>query len=248
MVHVYKAEPERHTVLAVHGFGTSGRCFRHSAPFLNERGISVVAPDQLNFGDSEKPQDGYSLHLYAQLIQETCLELDLERPFLLGHSAGGKVAAATAALFPDTFRGLILVNTGGFSILAPVLLMADTPLFHLADTEFFRRRILRRFKVHDTIETPEQWEAFRRFQGDNAALDIDRSGLRSKVRAIRLPTRVIWGMQDRMIPPGTIRRIASDIPHADIIEMRDSGHSPLSDAPAEFAGHVSDFLEAAPPS
>jgi pimeloyl-ACP methyl ester carboxylesterase len=242
MVHFFEAEPASHTVLAIHGFGTSGRSFRHTAPFLNAQGVRIVAPDQLNFGDSEKPQAGYSLRLYAQLAVETCLACSLERPWLMGHSAGGKVAAATVGLYPDHFSGLILVNSGGFSVLAPVLLLADTPLFHLADTRFFRRHILRRFSIAETIEAPEQWEAFRRFQGDNAALDIDRSGLRTKVQSIRLPTAVIWGLKDRMIPAGTPRRIQRDIPHAKVIEMPDSGHSPMYNEPERFAGHVADFM------
>ena len=52
------------------------------------------------------------------------------------------------------------------------------------DRPFFRKRILRPFKIAETIETPEQWEAFRRFHGCNAALDIDRSELRQQVRSI----------------------------------------------------------------
>ena len=241
-VHSFVALRERRSILAIHGFGTSGRSFRHAAPTLTDAGITVVAADQLNFGESEKPEAGYSLHLYAQLAVETCEAMGLERPFLLGHSAGGKIAAVTAALFPDLFSGLILVNTGGFSVLAPVLLLADTVLFRLADSPFFRKRILNRFQIADSVETPDQWESFRRFQGENVALDIDRCDLRPSVRSISMPTQIIWGMKDRMIPSGTIKRIVRDIPHATVAEMPDSGHAPLHDNPEAFAKLVTDFV------
>lgn len=243
MVHSFPAEDERHSLLAIHGFGASGLSFRHAAPMLTDAGISIISPDQLNFGESDKPEAGYSLHLYAQLALETSTAMSLKRPVLLGHSAGGKIAAVTAALFPDAFSGLILVNPGGFSVLAGVLLLADSPLFHLADTSFFRRRILNQFRIAETVEAPEQWEAFRRFQGENFALDIDRSGLRQSVRSISMPTMVIWGSRDRMIPRGTLKRIVRDIPHAKVVEIDDSGHSPMHDNPVEFSRHVISFLE-----
>ncbi len=243
VIRTFPADVERHCLLAIHGFGTSGRSFRHAAPALNEAGVTIVAPDQLNFGESEKPEDGYSLRLYAQLAVEAKNASGIDRPFLLGHSAGGKLAAVTAALFPGEFRGLILVNSGGFSILAPILLLADTPLFHLMDRPFFRKRILRPFKVSETVETPEQWEAFRRFHGCNAALDIDRSGLRQQVRSIEMPTLVIWGRRDRMIPRRTPARISRDIPHALLVEMEESGHTPMHDDPAGFSRHVVSFLD-----
>jgi len=243
MVHSFPAKTERHSLLAIHGFGASGQSFRFAAPMLTEAGVSIVAPDQLNFGESERPEGGYSLYLYAQLTLEASTAMELERPFLLGHSAGGKIAVVTAALFPDAFSGLILVIPGGFSVLARVLLLADSSLFRLVDTPFFRKRILSRFRIAETVEAPEQWEAFCRFHGENASLDIDRSGLRQSVRSISMPTLVIWGARDRMIPRGTLKRIGRDIPHAKIVVMDDSGHSPMYDDPDEFSRLVIAFLE-----
>lgn len=243
MVHSFPADVERHSLLAIHGFGTSGQSFQYAAPMLTDAGISIIAPDQLNFGESEKPEEGYSLHLYAQLALETSTAMQLEHPFLLGHSAGGKIAVVTAALFPDAFSGLILVNPEGFSALARLLLMADSSLFRLVDTPFFRKRILSRFRISETVETPEQWEAFCRFHGENAALDIDRSGLRQSVRSISMPTLVIWGTGDRIIPRGTVKRIVHDIPHATIAKMDGSGHSPMYDDPEEFSRLVIAFIE-----
>jgi len=233
----------RHVVLALHGFGTSGASFRHVAPRLSAHGLRVVAPDQLGFGDSEKPVGVYSLDLYTKLTIGIADAMDLERPFLLGHSAGGKVAAATVAAYPERFRGLILVNSGGFSLLAPVLLLADTQVFRIIDHPLFRRRILRRFQIAQSVANPTQWEAFRRMRGNNRALDIDAAGYREAVRAIRIPVQLIWGLKDRMLPRSTPKRILRDLPHAQYDPMPSSGHTPMRDEPEIFSRHLIDFIE-----
>jgi len=233
----------RATVLALHGFGTTGHSFRYTVSQFVNRNVRLIAPDQLGFGGSDKPVGVYSLDLYTDLTRETADHFGLVRPFLLGHSAGGKVAAATVARFPDRFAGLILVNTGGFSVLAPVLLLADTALFRLADRPFFRKQILRPFQVAQTVETPEQWEAFRRIRGNNAALDIDKAGYRAAVRAIQIPTLLIWGRKDRLLPKSTPRRVLRDIPHAKLVSMPGSGHAPFRDEPGLFAETVLRFVD-----
>jgi pimeloyl-ACP methyl ester carboxylesterase len=250
MVEGYRHRIRRHApesgvrgeILALHGFGTSGLSFRHAAPHLTREGIHLIAPDQLGFGESEKPEGVYSLELYVRLTVGLAEAAGLDRPFLLGHSAGGKIAAATVAKHPDRFRGLILVNTGGFSVLAPVLLLADTPLFSVIDRPFFRRRILGQFDIAQTVESPEQWEAFRRIRGNNRALDIDAAGYREAVRSIKLPVLLIWGLKDRMLPRGTPKRVLRDLPQTKIILMPESGHTPMRDDPERFAGHVLEFV------
>lgn len=232
----------RAEVLALHGFANSGLAFREIAGLLGRDGIRLVAPDQLGFGRSDKPERIYSLDLYTRLTLGLADSLDLERPFLLGHSAGGKVAATTIALYPERFQGLILVNSGGFSVVAPLLRLADTPLFHIIDLPFFRNRILKAFQVSRAVERPEQWEAFRRIRGNNTALDVDAAGYRESIRKISVPTLVIWGLKDRMLPRGTAKRVLRDIPHADFEPLPDSGHTPMRDEPERFAELVSAFI------
>lgn len=248
VVHAHRPSGRvRHDVLALHGFGTSGTCFRHAAPYLSACGVRVTAPDQLGFGASEKPDGVYSLDLYTRLTVGVADAFELERPFLLGHSAGGKVAAATVAKHPGRFRGLILVNSGGFSLLARILLLADTPLFRIVDHPVFRRRILLHFDIGRSVESPRQWEAFRRMRGNNRALDIDAAGYREAIRAIRSPVQLIWGEKDRMLPRSTPRRILRDLPHAEYVRMPDSGHAPMRDQPERFSRHVIDFIRRVDP-
>ena len=237
--------PRTSALVALHGFGVTGyRTFRRVAPQLEEAGLAVYAPDLLGFGGSEKPEKGYSLHQYAALTRSFAETLGLERPFLLGHSFGGKVAAAAVALYPERFGGLILVNPGGFSVLAPWLpLVADAPgVAWLFQQKWFVRRVLPRTPLGSVFPDQASIRQFLRWRGAHRALDLDHAGVRPALRRLRLPTLLLWGNDDPILPASTVRRLLRDLPHADIRRIPDAGHAPTKDQPEAFADAVSAFL------
>ena len=247
--HTYHAwlpkAPRTSALVALHGFGVTGyRTFRHVAPQLEEAGIPMYAPDLLGFGGSEKPESGYSLRRYAALTLAFTEALGLERPFLLGHSFGGKVAAATVAIYPDRFAGLILVNPGGFSVFAPWLpLVADTPgVAWLFRQDWFARRVLPRTPLGSVFPDQANIEQFLRWRYAHRALDLDYAGLRPALRHLTLPTLLVWGDDDPILPRSTVRRLLRDLPHADVRMISDAGHAPMKDQPEAFAEVVSAFL------
>ena len=204
-------------LIALHGFGTTGyRTFRYVAPGLGRVGVPLYAPDLLGFGGSAQPADGYSLRRYASLAVAFADALGLERPFLLGHSFGGKVAAATVALHPHRFAGLVLVNPGGFSVLArwmpPV---AEAPLTRwLFRQGWFVRHVLPRTPLGPVFPDVASIEQFLRWRRSHRALDLDHAGLRPALRRTDVPILLLWGEDDPILPPSTVRRILRDLPHA----------------------------------
>ncbi len=96
------ADTDSPPVLALHGFGLDGRrSFRSVAAPAAEHGIALHALDLLGLEASDGPARVYSLQLYAALIAEYAATLD-RPPVLVGHSIGGKIAAATAVLLPPS--------------------------------------------------------------------------------------------------------------------------------------------------
>ena len=247
--HVYHAwlpEGARTSALvALHGFGTTGyRTFRYAAPGLSRAGVSLYAPDLLGFGGSDQPAGGYSLRQYAALAVAFADALRLERPFLLGHSFGGKVAAATVALHPERFAGLVLVNPGGFSAWArwfpPV---AEAPLTRwLFRQGWFRRRVLPRTPLGPVFPDGASIEQFLRWRRSHRALDLDGAGLRAALRHADVPALLVWGDADPILPPSTVGRILRDLPHADVGRLAGAGHAPMKDQPERFAEAVAAFL------
>lgn len=242
-------EPRTPPVVALHGFGTTGRrTFRYLSASLTKAGVPLYALDLLGFGGSDKPDDGYSLERYAALTTAFCAHLGLDAPVLLGHSMGGKIAVATAALHEDAFAGLGLINSAGFSRYArwlPYVAEADWTLA-LLEQPWVRRHVLPRTPLGPVLGEPEQHAAFLRLRDAHFDLDLDHAGLREPVRRLTLPTLVVWGLADPILPPSTLRRLRRDLPHAEIVTFADAGHAPMKEHPRAVGEAVARFVASLP--
>lgn len=243
--HVYQHAASTNDALplvALHGFGVTGRSFRFVAPGLAEAGVRTVAPDLLGFGGSDKPNRGYSLHRYARLTDGLRRKLDLERPFLLGHSFGGKIALATAVQYPEQYAGLILVATAGFNRLDRLAGWADGPVAG-AFLRPWATRLARRFAIGQVVADPESLTALRRFNGSFGALDLHATGIIDRLRGIDLPVLVVWGEHDRITPPRHAYRVTRALPHARLVTLSGAGHVPMRDRPERFVEEVTAFMK-----
>ena len=108
------SQPNGHTVLLLHGKNFSASYWEPTIRFLTERGYRVIAPDQIGFGKSSKP-DGYQ-YSFHQLATNTGAVLDaagVTRISVVGHSMGGMLATRFALMHPDRVEKLVLVNPIG---------------------------------------------------------------------------------------------------------------------------------------
>jgi pimeloyl-ACP methyl ester carboxylesterase len=99
-------------VVLLHGWGGSVQSFRPVFNRLCEKN-RVYAIDLPGFGRSDPPAADWSTPEYAKLVTEILDNLDLERPHILGHSFGGKIALYIAAHYPKRISKLILVDSAG---------------------------------------------------------------------------------------------------------------------------------------
>lgn len=246
--HTYDAwlpeRPRTRPVVALHGFGTTGyRTFRYVAPHLSAAGVPLYALDLLGFGRSERPEGLYSLERYAGLLQGFGETLPLDRPILLGHSLGGKVAAAAAATAPDAFGGLILTNPGGFSPWTPLLpaLAGAGWVLWLFRQDWFFHHVLPRTPLGAVFPDEQSREQLFRLRHSHRALDLHHTGFHPRLRSLSLPTLVLWGEDDPILPPRTVRRIRQALPHAHVHLLPRAGHAPMKDQPHDFTQAVLTF-------
>ena len=99
-------------LVLIHGMAGSSATWRFVMPTLAER-FTVVAPDLVGHGDSEKPRGDYSLGAFASGVRDLLLALGHERATLVGQSLGGGVAMQFAYQFPERCERLVLVSSGG---------------------------------------------------------------------------------------------------------------------------------------
>ncbi|MEO7523161.1 MAG: alpha/beta fold hydrolase, partial [Ferruginibacter sp.] len=101
------------TIVLFHGKNFDGYYWKEVIPFLSGLGYRVIVPDQLGFGESDKPNIHYSFHQMAANSKALMDTLHIEKLILLGHSMGGMLAARFALMYPSHTEKLILENPIG---------------------------------------------------------------------------------------------------------------------------------------
>src|SRR6201985_513781 len=99
-------------ILLIHGIGDNSTTWQTVQTALAQR-FTVIAPDLLGHGRSDKPRADYSVAAYANGMRDLLSVLDIDRVTVVGHSLGGGVAMQFAYQFPQLVERLILVAAGG---------------------------------------------------------------------------------------------------------------------------------------
>lgn len=245
-------------VLLVHGLFASGYCWRHTAARLAES-YRVYNLDLLGFGRSDMPPDAdYSQSAQARRVLQTVAGLGLEGVRLVGHSMGGEIAVRAVLQDPRPFRQLVLVAADGFR--RPFRPWTRHLLSHpymgwfvrrTFDEKHFRHSI--RTVVHDhRIYTPEMvaayCEPYKRPEFPEAMrrLAHDREGGLSpdECRAITLPTLLLWGERDFIVPRRIGDRYKDVLPNARYRTRAQCGHMPMEEHPEWLNGEILNFFAA----
>lgn len=246
-------------VVFVHGFGASSHAWRQVVERLPGR--RTVALDLYGFGWTERPpgRAPYTRQGQVDLVRAVLDRLGVARADLVGHSYGGSVAAAFAAAYPERLRSLVLVDaahpeyprrrrTRAARWRALVALYVDRAL-----RPGRVRRGLERSLADDAVATPELVAAYldrlavegarRAFRGLTAPLPAGLSdGPVVDPSQLSVPTLVVWGEEDALIPAADGRRAAERMPCGRFVALPGAGHLPMEEKPAELAAALRDFL------
>ncbi len=255
-------------LLLLHGFAASTFSWREVMTPLTTMAGTVVAFDRPAFGLTERPMPGdwrgenpYSTESQVALTTGLMDTLGWARAILVGNSAGGTVALLTALEHPERVDALILVDAaiyaggGTPAIVRPLL---RTPqMRHLGP--LIARRIqawgedFARSAWHDPSQlTPEIWVGYKKpLQAENwdrALWELTRasrrrSDLEERLTDVTMPTLVITGDDDRIVPTEQSIRLAEALPNATLVVIPDCGHVPHEECPEAFLEAMRDFLE-----
>lgn len=267
----YRGAGDGPVVVLVHGITSSSASWEPVMAGL-AREHTVIAPDLMGHGESAKPRGDYSLGAYASGVRDLLLALGHEHATFVGHSLGGGVAMQLAYQFPERCERLVLVDSGGLGRDVSPLLRAATlpgselvlPLLAAAGVLDAGRtvgRLLGRIGLrvgtdvgemargHASLNDPEARSAFVNTlrtivePGGQRVSAVDRLYLAAEV-----PTLIVWGGRDRIIPIEHGRAAAQLIPGARFEVFDDAGHFPQLDHPQSFLDVLLDFLETSEPA
>jgi len=251
-------------LVLLHGYGDSYATWEGWAKVLEER-FRVISLDLPGHGLSAAPAD-YQLDAdaYAQLVVDFAQQLQLPRFALAGNSMGGGITWKVGLLAPKKLWALVLVdaagwpaNTGGGSpSLAFRVLQHPVGrwvLAHIDNTPLIQQGLSA--QVYDkSLITPElvkRWADYQLYPGHRTILMSGSPASHSqataeKLAAIKLPTLVLHGEYDPLIPLENGRKFASAIAGAQLITYPNVGHLPQREIPEKSAADVAAFLTKLP--
>lgn len=263
-------------LLLIHGFGANLNQWRHNLPALS-RAAPVYAIDLLGFGDSEKAATLYGAELWAAQVSDFIQQVIGQPVALVGHSLGALVALTATHNHPDWVRQLALITlpleanredlVAGWvaalalrveSLVANPLLMRS--LFALVRRPGILRRALAGiYTVAERVDD-DLVNLFALPPCDRGAARtlcyLVRSrtdpsfspSVKDMVATLAVPTLLLWGDQDRVIPVALAAGLAALSPHISLEVVPDAGHCLYDETDADFNDRVKAWLRGAPPS
>lgn len=263
MVHLRDEGPRDDPVpiVLLHGTSDSLHTWDGWAQVLRKQ-RRVIRFDLPGFGLTGPNRSGdYTIAAYVQFVGAVLDRLGLRQCVLGGNSLGGEIAWRTALAAPQRIRQLLLVDAGGYPVLAPEIPLA-LRLARIEPARMLLEHLLPRGLVQSSVRnvygdpakvTPELVDRYydmalragnRRALGQR--LRAQTSDQSARIRELALPTLVLWGAQDRLIPVLSGQRFASDIAGARLVVFDGLGHLPHQEDPARTIAELEGFLGITP--
>ena len=244
-------------VIFIHGLAASIYAWRKNLAPVAAAGFRVVAFDNRGFGFSAKPVHGYANADYVRLVIALMDSLRIADAVLVGHSMGGAIAAQVALEHPHRVRGLVLLAAAiGPGTRAPTLWrLCRWPAFGSMLMRLRGRsltaRVLKSTYADPAKVTEQDVDQYYAPVADpdfgRALLAMLREfrfdTLEGRLGTLTAPTLLLWGEQDRWVPPGVGRRLASQLLRAAFVTVPHAGHSLQEEAAEEVNRLLITFLK-----
>jgi pimeloyl-ACP methyl ester carboxylesterase len=228
-------------------------------PFLAEH-FQVIVFDNRGVGQTDKPSGPYTAQMLAADTAGLLSALGIESAAIAGHSMGGFIAQAMALDFPEKVNALILCSTNfGGPRHVPITPEAMAVLGDLTSDPL--TRFTNGLKVSTAPgwaeanpDIVEEWTAWREanpldlagYQSQMAiglALVTEEAAFEHRLSAISLPTMIIFGAHDKVVPPENANLLAEQIPGSQITIIPNAGHFFCVEVPETASRIIVDLLK-----
>ena len=258
-------------LLLLHGITNSSQTWEPAAGALADR-FTIVAPDLLGHGNSATPRGDYSLGAHASGVRDLLSALGHDRVTVVGHSLGGGVAMQFAYQFPERCERLVLVSSGGLGREVHLLLRAAAlpgadwvlPVITSRGVRGVGNGIaaaLRHGRIAPKGDLGVLANGFSSLQNGGSRQAflhtlravIDTGGQRVSAHnrlhlAAQLPTLIVWGERDSIIPLAHGQAAHEAMPGSRFEVFPGAGHMPHHHDPERFAATLADFCASTEPA
>jgi 2-hydroxy-6-oxonona-2,4-dienedioate hydrolase len=235
------------TILLIHGLGGSAERWLRVIPILSPK-YRVIAPDMIGFGYSDKPSVDYTIEFFGKFLSAFIDTLRLKTVILVGTSLGGQIAAECTNINNAIGKLVLVAPSGGMkqstAAVDAYMMAALYPNDASARTAFemmSNSGTVDEFTVSDFVKRMSIPNAKLAFI--SSALGIKNSKIDESLQKIMVPTLLVWGKEDRVIPIEHAKQFVASIRNCKFLELNDCGHLPHVEKPDIFSESILEFLD-----
>ena len=253
-------------IVLIHGLSSSMGFWEYQVPELAKH-HRVLALDLPGYGASGRPDAPCTPPWYADVVSDWMFAVGLEKAAIMGHSMGGQIAMELALTHPERVDRLVLSAPAGFEAFSPGTkrfmksFWTEGRAMESSEEQVranFQTMVFNRMDdgVERMIQERVRLGQSPRFAGTSVAVSRSVAGMvdfpiGERARNITVPTLIIYGTEDRMIPNpvftgGRTREIAERghrlISQSRLVLIEGAGHTVHHDSPKAFNAAVAEFL------
>ena len=237
-------------LVLIHGLGASAERWESVIPNFGKH-FTVYVPDLIGFGLSDKPSVDYTTDLFVKFLSSFLDEVGVKTATVIGSSLGGQIAIEYASANPQSVEKLILVSPAGAMkqstpALDAYIMAALYPDSTTAQNAFsimtgnnkeISQSTVDGF-IHRMLLPNAKYAFMSTILGMKNAPEIS-----TKLEVLQIPTLVIWGELDPVIPIKYAEYFVQNIRDCRFYQMENCGHTPYVEDPKEFIKIALDFLK-----
>jgi pimeloyl-ACP methyl ester carboxylesterase len=241
------------TIIFLNGLSQSTVSWGLVTPFFKDN-FRILLVDQILQGQSDKRSEWRTFDQHATDVNELITALSIQKPIIAGLSYGSMIAQHYAVLFPDELDKLILMATlahktpyfdaignawwraveaGGYPLLFDVMLP------NVLSENYFKNplipiNIMKDTRLQSGLDATSLIKLMKATQ--------EREDYRTKLKNIKVPTLVMQGEKDTLLPPSFAEEVHKNIPQSKLIIIKDVGHTLNLEAVPEISNQILKFI------
>ena len=243
---------DRH-ILFIHGLGSSADRWVGIPKSLSVN-FHTISLDLPGFGESDKPESmDYTIKNFRDIVIDfmNLLAINDDKTSIVGHSLGGYIAAEVVMLNKIQVKRLVLIDSSGMlkkptALLEEYLNVAMNPTIDKV-RNIFEQMVTDHTKIPlklvesfiRRINLPNAKYAFKSTLENSANTKIELERLKL---IDRVPTLIIWGTEDKVIPLEHSKLFKESIPNSHVEIIQDTGHAPFTEKPEQVCEIIRNFL------
>jgi len=247
-IHYLEEGNSENILLLLHGLGASAERWEYVIPLFAKK-FRVIVPDLIGFGYSDKPMADYTTDYFSKFVYKFVDKLGINDLNIIGSSLGGQIAAESIINQNLDVAKLVLVSPSGImkhstpalnTYISAALYPNNESALNAFQTMSGRKKIDEKI-VSGFVERMQLPNAKMAFMSTLLGLSNSKV-VTEKLQLITIPTLIVWGENDPVIPIEYARSFVSGINDCRFYKMIGCAHTPYVEKPEKFFQIVSDFL------